>query len=321
MTQAAADKPHIHVACGALRDAHGRVLLVERPLGKIAALKWEFPGGKIEPGETPRAALDRELHEEINIRVTQARPLTLFTHEYAERKVTLHTFLVTAWDGDVHGCESQRLAWALPQAHQGLDVLPTVGPILTALELPQDYVFTAPDATEAAIIKGLQWIDRGTLLRIRLPHLDRKAYKALAARVIAAARPWGVRVVLDRGEALSRELGAAGVHFPQAELMGMEASDLSQVAVKNLLRIASCHDFASLETAAGLALDAAVVGPVKDTATHAGAAPLGWSRFQELAGATRLPVYAIGGLSPDDKPEAFKHYAQGVCGISAYWRR
>ena len=319
MTEAAPDKPHIHVACGALRDAQGRVLLVERPPGKIAALKWEFPGGKIEPGETPRAALDRELHEEISIRVTEARPLTLFTHEYAERKVTLHTFLVTGWEGEVLGCEGQRLAWEYPHARHGLDVLPTVYPILWALQLPDEYVFTRPNATETSILRGLGFIRRGVLLRLRLPLLNRKDYEALAKRVIAAARPWGLPVVLDRGEAMSRFLGAAGVHFTQAQLMSLKPNDLAPVY--NVMRFASCHDAAALAHAQRMSLDAAVVGPVRSTASHPERPPIGWKEFEDLLASTLMPVYAIGGLSPQDKPEAFEHYAQGVCGISAYWRR
>ena len=322
MTDAgASEKPHIHVACGALRDAEGRVLLVERPLGKIAALKWEFPGGKIEPGESPRAALDRELHEEIGIAVREARPLILFTHEYLERRVTLHTFLVTQWDGQVHGREAQRLAWNPPHLHQGLDVLPTVAPILRALELPPHYVFTPPNADETFVLRALGRFPRRTLLRLRLPRLDRAAYERVARRVITEARGWGLQVVLDRGEAMSRQLGAAGVHFRQHEVMGLMPMDLSETFVDNVLRIGSCHDATSLGKAEILGLHAAVVGPVAPTATHPDAAPLGWEGFQRLAAGTRLPVYAIGGVAPQDLPEAFAHYAQGVCGISAYWSR
>ncbi len=311
--------PHIHVACGALRDAQGRVLIVERPEGKIAAFKWEFPGGKIEAGETPREALDRELHEEIGIRVRDARPLTLFTHTYRERKVTLHTFLVTAWDDEVQGREQQCFEWILPSEDHALDMLPTVEPILRALRLPEDYVFTPPGAKLEGLIRCLGTFPRQTLLRLRQPQLDRKAYENLARRLMAAARPWGVRLVLDRGEAMARFLGAAGVHFPQPELMNLNPGDLPPL--NNVLRLASCHGLASLQKAEEMRLDAVVVGHVKATPTHAGAEPLGWAGFTELAAATHLPAYAIGGLGPGDKAEAFAHYAQGVSGISAYWSR
>jgi 8-oxo-dGTP diphosphatase len=313
--------PHIHVACGALRDAQGRVLIVERPEGKIAALKWEFPGGKIEADETPREALDRELYEEIGIRVREARPLTLFTHTYRERKVTLHTFLVTAWDGVVHGREQQRFEWRPPGSTHGLDVLPTVGPILNALCLPELYVFTPSQAPADLLIRCMRGFPRETLVRLRQPQLDRAAYEQLARHLIAESQPLGLRIVLDRGEAMARQLGAAGVHFPQAVLMSLSQGDLPQPPLNDLIRLASCHDPASLQKAEALDLDAAVVGHVRQTPTHAGAAALGWPRFTQLAASTRLPVYAIGGLGPADKTAAFAAYAQGVAGISAYWSR
>lgn len=326
-------KPHIFVACGVLIDAAGRVLIVERPPGKIASLKWEFPGGKIEPGETPREALDRELLEEIGIVVQQARPLILFTHEYLERKVTLHTFLVTAWEGEVHGRESQRFVWQAPGASHQLDVLPTVDPILRALNLPEDYVFTPPDADERVIRDGLPALSRGALLRLRLPTLDDATYTALARRVIDDARSLALRVMLDRGAALASALGAAGWHETQREIevarmqsgASPEAPDCTRAkATANgtgLLRIASCHDAASLRQARGAGCDAAVLGTVAATRTHADSRLLGWDGFATLAASANLPVYAIGGLGPQDKPTAFAHHAQGVAGISAYWSR
>lgn len=311
--------PHIHVACGVLRDAQGRVLVVERPAGKIAALKWEFPGGKIEPGETPRQALDRELHEEIGIVPREARPLVLFTHAYAERVVTLHTWLVTGWDGEVHGRESQRWVWQAPDAPHGLDVLPTVDPILRALRLPADYVFTPPDADERLIRAGLPGLPRGALLRLRLPALDVRAYAALARRVVEDARGFDLRVMIDRGAALAADLGAAGWHETQRELSApVGRGDESR---PRLLHLASCHDAASLARAREAGCDAAVLGTVAPTRTHAETKLLGWEGFASLAGNANLPVYAIGGLGPRHRDLAFAHHAQGVAGISAYWSR
>lgn len=314
-------KPHIYVACGVLIDAAGRVLIVERPPGKIAALKWEFPGGKIEPGETPREALDRELHEEIGIEVREARPLLLFTHEYAERKVTLHTWLVSGWDGEVQGREAQRFVWQSPQAQHALDVLPTVGPILRALRLPTDYVFTPPDLASDQLLRRLDRLPRGSLLRLRRPGLAHAAYQDLARELIDAARRRGLRVVLDRGEPMARWLGAAGVHITQAALSQLDPADFPRLPNENLLRLASCHDLPSIQQAARLGLDAVVIGTLKLTRTHPDRAGLGWEGFSALASQGVLPAYAIGGLGPADKPQAYKHYAQGVAGISAYWSR
>lgn len=311
--------PWIHVACGALRDAAGRVLIVERPAGKIAALKWEFPGGKIEPGESPREALVRELQEEIGIEVREARPLILFTHAYKERIVTLHTWLITGWGDEPEPREAQRFSWQHPDAAHGLDVLPTVDPILRALRLPEDYVFTPPSADLEFIRAGLPHLPPGALLRLRLPGLADVAYEAVAGALAEPAAHAGLRLVVDRGEAMARRVRAAGVHLTQAQLMALPAD--APPPSTRLWRFASCHDTASLRHASALGLDGVVIGSVKATPSHPGGDTLGWDGFAALAQQSNLPAYAIGGLQAADRDAAFARYAQGVAGISAYWSR
>jgi 8-oxo-dGTP diphosphatase len=320
VSPSAQPKPHIHVACGALRDADGRVLIVERPAGKIAALKWEFPGGKIEPGETPHEALVRELQEEIGIVAQACRPLILFTHEYKERIVTLHTWLITGWDGELDAREGQRFSWQAPDAPRTLDVLPTVDPILRALQLPEDYVFTPPAADADRIRAGIPKLPHRALLRLRLPGLDAAAYEALAASLRESVAAAGLRLVLDRDEAMARRVGAAGLHYSQARLASAPSSRDSAESAP-LLRFASCHDVASLRHAERVGIDGVVLGSVSPTATHPGGAILGWEGFAALAAQSNLPAYAIGGVTPADKARAFASYAQGVAGISAYWSR
>ncbi|MGQ0503098.1 MAG: Nudix family hydrolase [Panacagrimonas sp.] len=307
------------VACGVLQDPAGRVLITQRPAGKIAAGKWEFPGGKIEPGESAHAALARELGEELGIAPTAARPLIRFTHAYSDRIVTLDTWLVTGWTGEVQGRERQRFQWHAPDGAIALDLLPTVQPILRALRLPVDYVFTPPEADEELIFEGLARLPRGALLRLRLPARPRPSYEQLARRLVAQAPPHGLRIVLDRDAKMARDLGADGWHASQHTLLHATADEIE--LAKPLLRIASCHDVESLARARSLEFDAAVLGHVAATGSHPGAAPLGWPRFAALAGAANLPVYAIGGLGPTDRATAFAHHAQGVAGISAYWSR
>lgn len=304
-----------------LRDATGRVLIVQRPAGKIAAGKWEFPGGKIEPGEIPEAALARELIEEIGIRTRFARPLIRFAHAYFDRVVTLETWLVTQWDGEVRACEGQRLVWRPLGDTADLDVLPTVAPILKALALPEDYAFTPPDADARTIIEGLDGLPAGALLRIRLPQLSDRDYESIARAVIAETRPRGLRVVLDRDLDMVRRLGAGGWHITQRRLESADSFASGDEPATDVLRIASCHDAGSIRQAAAAGMDAVVLGSVRSTTTHPDRRPLGWGGFADLAASAPIPVYAIGGLGTEDKHDAFAHHAQGVAGISAYWRR
>jgi 8-oxo-dGTP diphosphatase len=123
----------IRVAAGVLADASGRVLVSRRPADKHAGGAWEFPGGKLAEGETPRAGLDRELAEELGIRVTGAEPLVDYTHAYPDRDVSLHVFRVTSWEGEPRGLEGQPLRWVAVAELLDAGLLPADRPIVARL--------------------------------------------------------------------------------------------------------------------------------------------------------------------------------------------
>jgi len=108
----------ILVSAVALIDAEGRVLLAQRPEGKAMAGLWEFPGGKVEPGETPEAALIRELHEELGIDTWESclAPLTFASHSYDDFHLMMPLFACRKWRGIPAAREGQRLVWVRPDA-------------------------------------------------------------------------------------------------------------------------------------------------------------------------------------------------------------
>jgi 8-oxo-dGTP diphosphatase len=112
-TPAPAGLPIVFVAAVALIDADNRVLLAQRPAGKSLAGLWEFPGGKIEQGETPEVALQRELHEELGIDIRRAclAPLTFASHSYESFHLFMPLYICRNWDGIATGREGQQLAW------------------------------------------------------------------------------------------------------------------------------------------------------------------------------------------------------------------
>ncbi len=101
----------IDVAVGILLQSNGKILLAQRPKGKIYAGYWEFPGGKIEKGETVQQALTRELQEELGITVLSSQAWCCMEHTYSHAHVRLHCFIVTDWQGNPTPCESQILQW------------------------------------------------------------------------------------------------------------------------------------------------------------------------------------------------------------------
>lgn len=125
----------IQVVAAVLRDAQGRVLINQRPAGKPWAGYWEFPGGKIEAGETPFDALRRELQEELGVDIQAARSWMQLVHDYPERRVELDVWQVQRFSGVPVSREHQVFAWVQPGELSGWKLLPADPPIVEALQV------------------------------------------------------------------------------------------------------------------------------------------------------------------------------------------
>jgi 8-oxo-dGTP diphosphatase len=311
----------IHVVAGILTDASGRVLLAQRPPGAHLAGTWEFPGGKIERGESAEAALRRELHEELGIEIgaIEPQPLISIPWRYAEKSIVLHAFRVLDFRGEPHGREDQALRWAKPDELADIPMPPADLPIVTALRLPPHYAITPEpgDDTEAFLTSFDRLLATGVrLVQLRAKQLsaDRDRLRELAVAARKRARAVDATLLINGNVSLARELVLDGVHLPAADLMRLDARPLDRHWVA-----ASCHNERELAHAAAIGVDFAVLGPVLPTASHPDAAVLGWDRFAELCALAPLPVYALGGLRTNDAALATRAGAQGIAGISAYW--
>lgn len=126
-------KPRMLVVAAALFDTCGRVLIAQRPPGKPMAGRWEFPGGKVNAGETERAALARELTEELGIEVQSARPFMTLRHAYEDREVELSMWIVERYGGQPCALDGQSLEWVPPQDLGSRDLLEADRPFIEAL--------------------------------------------------------------------------------------------------------------------------------------------------------------------------------------------
>jgi 8-oxo-dGTP diphosphatase len=121
------------VVAGALFDGEGRVLIAQRPAGKALAGRWEFPGGKVDTGESEHAALRRELREELGVEVIAARPFMRLAHAYEARDVELSLWIVERFAGEPRSLDAQALKWVSPAALAAEDILEADQPFITGL--------------------------------------------------------------------------------------------------------------------------------------------------------------------------------------------
>lgn len=307
----------IDVAAAVLQRPDGSFLLAQRPEGKVYAGYWEFPGGKIETGESAPAALARELHEELGIEVKRAYPWLTRRYAYPHATVKLNFFRVTSWEGEPHGKENQQLAWQRPGEVDVAPLLPANGPILRALYLPGVYAIThAAETGVAAFLPRLQdALEKGLrLIQIREKNLPPGELADFAASAVRLAHAHGARVLINGGEALARAAGADGVH-----LSGTQLANLYTRPEADWLG-ASCHTPEELARAVELGVDFVLISPVLPTLTHPDAPALGWKAFARLKEDYPLPVYALGGMTPAKLETAWEHGAHGIAMMREAWR-
>src|SRR5688572_377142 len=303
------------VAAVLIRD-DGRFLLGQRPPGKVYSGYWEFPGGKIERGEAPAAALRRELSEELGIEVTHAWPWLTRDYDYVHAAVRLRFFRVVEWSGELHGRENQRFAWQFPGAISVDPLLPANTPILRALKLPPIYGIThAAEVGEREFLARLERALEGglKLLQVREKEMAPDALARFAAKAVKLAHAAGARVLVNADVELASRAGADGVHLTSAQLARLDRRPALDLVG------ASCHDAGELARAHALGADFAVLGPVRPTPSHPGAAGIGWGALAELLMDSPLPVYALGGLAVADLHEAYRCGAHGISMMRGAW--
>lgn len=318
MKSAAAERPaHIvDVAVAVITRQDGYVLLAKRPEGKPYAGYWEFPGGKIESGESAHDGLVREIQEELGIHVEQAYPWITQIFDYPHAKVRLRFFRVVAWRGEPHPHEGQELSWQHPASVAVTPMLPANGPVLKALNLPPIYAIS--NAKELGINDFLQSLESQLAGGLRLFQLREKLpaaeLESLAMRALDIARRHSARMVLNADIELAKKLGTHGVQLNAQQLM--ELSDKPDLELVG----ASCHNAGELAKAKALALDFVLLSPVLPTQSHPGAETLGWEKFAALIEELPMPVYALGGLMANDLEVAWSRGAHGVALLRAAWQ-
>jgi len=306
----------VDVAVAVLIRSDGAVLLAQRPASKVYSGYWEFPGGKIEPGEPVPEALRREAREELGIEIERAYPWITRVFVYPHAKVRLHFYRVYAWRGEPRAVEHQAIAWQRPDSIALEPLLPANGPVIRSLMLPSEYAITrAGEIGLEPFLSRLEARLRGglKLVQVREKTLAPRTAAEFAQRVVALAHAHGAKVLLNSDSALARKIVADGVHLTAEQLRNATARPDFPLCG------ASCHSSEELQRAEALRVDFAVLGPVRATPSHPDAVPLGWERFREIAADAAVPVYALGGIVPRDLEQALSCGAHGIAMVRGSW--
>ena len=320
----------IEVVAGVIHDARGRILLTRRTEGRDLAGLWEFPGGKREPGETPEAALARELHEELGIEAEVGDPVIAVPQAYPHKRLRLDVRRIRDWHGTARGREGQALAWVPPHKLASYAMPPADRPVVAALGEPAEYLVTpAPEADVGSWLESLRQALAAGARRVQLRHGG--AWRETGAAVAGgqgSAVDWSGLVeqathlcrkagadVLVNGDAELARAHGAGLHLQASQLHALDSRPVGP----EVRLAASCHTAADLKAAEALGCDFAVVGNLRETPSHPGRPGIGWAGFAHLREQVAIPLYAIGGLGRADLTEARQHGAQGIAAIRSLW--
>ena len=211
------------------------------------------------------------------------------------------------------------MRWELPDELPAIPMPAADVPIVSALRLPDRYAITPePSEDEFAFLANVETtLQRGVkLIQLRSKQLRQDALVALASQALSICRRYGASLLLNGNPELAALTKLDGVHLPSAELMKCTRRPLDRAFWVG----ASCHNAEELEHAVAIGADFAVLGPVLPTRSHPDSGVLGWTRFAELCRDLPLPVYALGGMKSSDLPAALNVRAQGIAGISTFWK-
>lgn len=311
----------IRVVAAAIENAHGDILLAQRPAHKHKGGLWEFPGGKVEAGESDGAALVRELQEELNITATHFAPLITLVHHYPEKSIELVVFRVRAYEGQLCANEQQPLVWVAPDRMSDYAMPEADVAIINALRLPPFIAITPRMSDDDSFYRACArtLAAHPCFLQLRDHTLCDASYRAIASTLLDRYPVDRSRVLLNRDPAQTLGLCCAGHHLTRHALTQLTSQQVTTYRQRGWLSV-SCHAADELALASNLGFDFVLLSPVQPTASHPERLPLGWRGFQSLRRGLPLPVYALGGLHVADLTTAYDCGAQGIAGISGLWR-
>ncbi len=305
----------VHVAAAAIFNESGELLLALRDKVQHQGGLWEFPGGKVEPGETVLSALARELQEELGIEITLTAtlPLIQIPYHYPDKSVLLDVFRVNGFSGDAYGREGQPLEWVKSDDLGAYQFPAANKPIVNALLLPNTLAITPRLKSEQYGAFAANAIQQGAqAIMLRAKHLT-EAEQLSRYQQLLADFP-GTLIIWNGDVETANSATLPALHLSSDRLMQLH--DREQF--KGRWLGASCHNAEQIRHAEQTGVDYITLSPVQKTSSHPEVDSMGWHEFGSLLKESSLPVYALGGVSMDDLDKVLQLGGQGIAGISCF---
>jgi 8-oxo-dGTP diphosphatase len=308
----------VHVAVGVILDKNGNILIAKRPDKTHQGGLWEFPGGKVERGETLFEALKRELYEELAIEITTTEPLIKIRHDYGDKIVLLDVHKVTDFSGNPHGNEGQPVVWVAPEFLHEYEFPAANRPIITAINLPQRLLITGEFIDADDFLKRIESALKKNIRLVQLRLQNTETIASIYGRVSELCDVYSAKLLINASPEIFSQIAPdqnIGLHLNSKNLLSCNTRPVG----KGVLLSASCHDKNEIEHAQNIGVDFICISPVLETKSHPDQPAMGWHAFEQLVVQATVPVYALGGMKEYDVVAAVERGAQGIAAISEWW--
>jgi len=304
----------LHVAVGVVKNPEGKILISLRSDDVHQGGLWEFPGGKVESGESVEQALIRELKEELGITAQALEPLIKIKHQYSDLNVLLDVYSVGLFSGVASGLEGQDIKWVCPDELSGYSFPEANKAIISAARLPSEYAILNGDNVESLLGDLQRILTQGVkLIQARVKLLSPDEVKQFFSVALSLCKQQSVKLLVNSAVKGIDSFQIDGIHLTSKDLCGLKCRPPGYVWVA-----ASCHNQQEVKQAEAVGVDFVVLAPVLETTSHPDSSPLGWRVFESLTNDVNLPVFALGGMQRNDKYRASLAGAQGIAGISLF---
>ena len=273
---------------------------------------FEFPGGKIEDGENPEDALDRECFEELGIKVLKKIKMGSLIHLYNNLRVKIHIYLIINYEGLIIPKEKQILSYLDP-LDQSQKLIESTYRIINYMKLPR-YLKILSEVKKDIIsdIKSKNTI--GAMIRLRSDGNSSKEYICSAKEI--SSKYEDVKLILDaKYIEYYQDIRYDGLHYTSQEIIDMNIEKFLRID-KNITYSASCHNSNEINIANKMNLDFILLSPVLNNKYDI--SPMGWKKFQTLSKTANMPVFALGGVTKNDLEDCIANNGYGVSGISNF---